>query len=259
VRLRGQKLHALSADRLERAREQLREFVGLGGLHAASASPWAGSPITTREQATRALDLVDDLALRTLEPLLDRLERACTSLGMPTPDSVHGWADRLLLWSGARDTLEHFDAELFDEDVQPLVEHLAALGEGAGARMSAAMSDGDYRGAHKRAKALQRDGVKLRKAGLLNAVQAAAEQQRQWKAAGADGTPRPPEELDAVLAGHAAVREALEELSGLAGVDVAATRARRSVSSSMLFAQTPRRSAGCRTWTACGVRSTPLV
>jgi len=222
VRLRGQKLHALTADGLERAREQLREFVGLGGLHATSASPWAGSPITTRQEVERALDLVDDLTLRTLEPLLDRLEQAGASLGMPAPDTVHGWADRLLLWSSARDSLEHFDSALFDEELTPLLQHLAPLGEGMGARMSAAMGDGEYRAAHKRAKALQREGVKLRKAGLLDALQAAADQQRQWSAGGSEGTPRPPDDLDALLAEHAAITDALTELSTLAGTDVAA-------------------------------------
>jgi very-short-patch-repair endonuclease len=221
VRLRGEKLHVLTADDLERAREDLREFVGLGGLQAASASPWAGSPLTTRQQVARALDLVDDLALRRLEPLLDRLERASASLGMTVPDTVHGWTDRLVLWSGTRDTLEHFGAELFDEDLQSLVERLAPLGEGAGTRMSAAMSDGDYRAAHKRAKSLQRDGVKLRKAGLLDALQAAADQQRQWSSAGGDVPPRALEKLDALLADHAVTMEALEELSSLAGTDVA--------------------------------------
>jgi len=222
VRLRGQKLHALTADRLERSREELREFVGLGGLQAGSASPWGGSPITTREQIQRALDLVDDLALRTFAPLLDRLEWASASLGMQAPDSVHGWADRLLLWSGSRDTLEHFEADLFDEDLLPLVERLAPLGDGVGARMSAALGDGDYRAAHKRARALQRDGVKLRKARLLDALRAACDQQNQWHAAGAEGTPRPPEELDNLLADHAVITRALDELSGLAGTDVAA-------------------------------------
>lgn len=255
VRLRGQKLHALTADRLEHAREQLREFVGLGGLHAASASAWAGSPISTREQVERALDLVDDLALRRLEPLLDRLERASASLRMPAPDSVHAWVERLLLWSGARETLEHFEPELFDEDVSALVDCLAPLGEGVGARISA-MGDGEYRAAHKRAKALQREGVKLRKAGLLDAVQAAADQQRQWNATGADGTARPPEELDGLLADHAGMNEALEELSGLVGMDVSGVRPPPSLTGSTRFVATRRRSAACLTCTVCATRST---
>jgi very-short-patch-repair endonuclease len=221
VRVRGQKLHALTADGLERVREHLRELVGLGGLHAASASPWTGSPITTRADVKRALDLVDDLALHRLESLLDQLERASDSLGMTVPDRVHGWSDRLLLWSTARETLERFESQLFDEDLTPLLEQLAPLGEGMGARMSATMGDGDYRTAHKRAKTLQRDGVKLRKADLLDALQAAADQQRQWNAVGAEGAPRPPENLDALLANHTAIIEALEELSKLAGPDVA--------------------------------------
>jgi very-short-patch-repair endonuclease len=221
VRVRGQKLHALTADGLERAREQLREFVGLGGLHAASASPWAGSPITTRAEVERALELVDDLALRSLEPLLDRLERAGTSLGMPVPDGVREWSDRLMLWSAARDTLERFEPELFEDDLAQLLERLSPLGEGVGARLSATMGDGDYRSAHKRAKALQRDGIKLRGESLLEALRAAADQQRRWSGTGAEGVPRPPEDLDALLADHAATAASLEELSRLGGTDVA--------------------------------------
>lgn len=220
VRLRGEKLHALNSDAVERAREQLRELVGLGGLHADSSSPWAGSPITTRQEVERARDLVDDLAVRTLEPILDRLEAASASLATPSPDTVSGWAARLLLWNGARDTLAHFDDDLFDVDLHALVQHLEPLGEGAGARMSARFGDGDYRAAHKRAKALQRDGVKLRKAGLLDALQAAADQQLQWRAAGGDNTPRPPEGLESLLADHGRVADALTELTCLLGTDI---------------------------------------
>ena len=160
--------------------------------------------------------------------------------------------------AASRDTLEHFDAGLFDEDLQPLAERLAPLGEGAGARMSAAMGDGDYRTAHKRAKALQRDGVKLRKAGLLDAIKAAAEQQRQWKAAGADGTPRPPERPRRT-AGRPRRRH--RDARGAVGARPARTsptaRAPPSSTGSMRSAATPRPSAGCLTCTASALRSTP--
>ena len=217
VRLRGQKLHALTADGLERAREQLREFVGLGGLHAASASPWAGSPITTREEVERALDLVDDLALRTLEPAA----RPTRTGERVARDAVAGQRARVGGPAAAVERCARHPRALRAPSCSTRTSRRWSsvsqpLGEGAGARMSAALGDGEYRAAHKRAKALQRDGVKLRKAGLLDALQAAADQQRQWHAAGADGTPRPPEDLDELLAEHAAVTEPLEELASLA-------------------------------------------
>ena len=221
VRLRGARLHALTADRIERAREDLRELVGLRGLDAVSTSPWATSPITTREQVERALELVDDLVLRRLEPLLDRLERAGEGCGMPTPDKLQDWAGRLRLWDGARETLDRFEATLFDEDVSHLVERLAPLSEGSGVRFSAALRDSEYRSAHKRVKALQREGVKLRKADLFRALEAAADQQLRWKRIGGDGHPHPPDELETLVADHAAVVEALGQLSELAGTDVA--------------------------------------
>jgi AAA domain len=222
VRLRGQRLHALTAEAKENAREQLREFVGLGGLHAASASPWSASPITSGEQVTRAVELVDHLALRTLQPLLDRLERATAAPGMPSPDHVSDWGDRLSLWSGVRESLETFKPDAFGEDLSALAERLAPLGEGMGARIGAAVGNGDYRAAHKQAKALQREGVKLRGSALLDALLAAADQQQQSNAACATVTPRPPDDLDALLGEHTTVSEALEELSALAGADVSA-------------------------------------
>ena len=217
VRLRGDNLRALTASTLERAREALREFVGLGGLQATSSSPWAGARITTRDQVQRARDLVDDLSTRSLGPLLDRLEQASNAVGIPAPATVADWADRLSLWIAVRDTLEHFDATIYDEPLDELGERLAPLGEGASARMSAAVGDGEYRAAHKRAKALQRDGVKLRKAGLLDAITAAADQQRQWRSSGAEGPPRPPDDLDELLQLYGRVAETLNELAGLLG------------------------------------------
>ena len=215
VRLRSEKLRALDPATLERAREDLREFVGLGGLSAVSSSPWARAHITTRELAQRARDLVDYLAIQSLGPALDRLEAASASVGMPTPPTIGDWEARLSLWIGVRDTLDHFDAAIFEDALTERAEKLAPLGAGSGSRMSAALGDAEYRVAHKRAKALQRDGIKLRKAGLLEAVEAAADQQAQWRASGAVTTPHPPEHLDQLLDMHSMVAGALNELNAL--------------------------------------------
>jgi len=155
--------------------------------------PWAASPITTRAEVERARQLVDDLALRRLEPLLDQLEKADASLVMPHPGAVREWAERLALWRGIRDTLELFEPALFDLDLAALSEQLTPLGEGLGARLSATMSDSGFRAAHKQVKELQREGVKLRKAALHEAVHAASDQHRRWRDADAQGTPRPPD------------------------------------------------------------------
>lgn len=216
LRLRGEKLRAFTPSTLEAARENLREFVGLGGLQAASAAAWAGAPVTTQGQVDRARDLVDVLST-SLGQVLDRLEQASDAVGMPTPASVADWPGRLSLWIAARDTLGQFDPAIFDEPLDEFAERLTPLGEGAGARMAAALGDGEYRTAHKRAKALRHDGVELRKAGLLDAIAAAADQLRQWKSAGADGAPCPPDDLDALVDLHGPVVESLEELDGLLG------------------------------------------
>ena len=93
-------------------------------------------------------------------------------------------------------------------------------------------------------------------AGLLDAVQAAAERQRQWNA---DGTPRRRGALDERLTDDAAITDALEALSGLAGADVAAD-SRLAVGDRLRALRGDAATlAGCRSCTACGGRSTTLV
>lgn len=220
VRLRGQTIRELTPERLEQLSELVREFVGLGGLRIAT-TPWAASPISEHEQVDRAVELVDDLAMRTIEPLLDALERASTSIGVQPPDDVRRWDDRLVLWRGIRETLDRFDSEVFSQDLEQLAERLAPLSQGIGSRVSARLRDPEFRAAYRLAKRLRRKGVKLRKADLHAAVRAAAEQRRRWDALEAEGTPRVPDDLDQLEAEHRAVREALTELSELAGAEVA--------------------------------------
>jgi hypothetical protein len=109
VRIRDAQLRDLTASTLERAREDLREFVRLGGLHATSSSPWAGAPITSKEQGKRARDVVDDLATRRLDPLLDALERASAHHGLTAVATMGDWAARLALWTEIRATLDLFE------------------------------------------------------------------------------------------------------------------------------------------------------
>lgn len=218
VRLRGNLLYALAADRIEAVANDLRRYVSLGGLRAAASSPWAGAAITTKPQVDRALALVDLLLGDTLAPVLDSLELACAEVDQPLPPSVTDWTARLQLWGEVRDTLEHLDASIFDDPIAPLAERLAPLGDGVGARLAAAMSDGEFRTGHKRAKALLRDGVKLRRAGLLEAIQAAADQQTRWALAVGTDAPRAPEHLDELREAHAGVEEQLRELAGLLGI-----------------------------------------
>lgn len=217
VRLRGDKLRALDAETLQRVREDLREFLTLGDLPAESSSPWAGANVTSRERAERARDLVDDLAARSLEPVLDRFEQASNAVGMPVPSSIAGWTERLAWWTGVRGTLAHFDAEIYEAHLEALTQRLAPLAGGTGARVSAALGDSKYRAAHKRAKGLLRDGVKLRNGALLDAVAAAADQKRQGQAAGAYEAPAAPADLDELLELHRRVCATLDELRKLLG------------------------------------------
>ena len=218
VRLRGAKLRALTAELLAQARENLREYVAHGGVQGDSRSPWAGATITTRERVQAAREVVDELATRTLATALDQLEQASADVQLPVPASIGEWRDRVELWGGLRDTLEHFNAELFDEPLGPLVERLAPLGEGAGARLAASLTNAEYRAAAKHVKTLQQQNAQLRKGELLAALTAAAQQQQQWSASGAIGRPQPPDGLDELVATYEPVQAKLGELAEMLGV-----------------------------------------
>ena len=138
---------------------------------AASASPWAGladhdprgGRTCARSRRRRSP------CARSSRCLTDSSRRARRS-GMPAPDTRARVGDRLLLWERRASTLEHFDAELFDDDLEPLAERARAARRGRRGDgcppPSATASTAPRTSARK---ALQRDGVKLRKAGLLDA------------------------------------------------------------------------------------------
>ncbi|MDA0160592.1 AAA domain-containing protein [Solirubrobacter ginsenosidimutans] len=224
VRLRGSVLRALTDEVLEDVRERLRDYIGLGGLRAAAASPWGGAAITTRGQVEQARDLVDLLATGLLDATLDDLEHSCAEVGLPAPTTLRGWGERIALWQAIQRTLERFEPELFEQSLDTLAEQLAPLGRGAGARLSATLGDADFRAARKQIKGLLRDGAGLGKAALLDAVSIGAEAQRQWHSAGADGPPTAPAALERMSQEHAALTERMAELEALLGVAVDGSR-----------------------------------
>ena len=217
VRLRGAQLEALDADTSEQTRETLRQYIARGGLHASSFSPWAGASITTREQVDRARDLVDQLLSGAIEGVSRQIERAARSVDQDPPAAIELWNERLVLWSGISTTHARFEASIFEEPVRPLTEALAPLGEGVGARIGSALGNSAYRAAKKRAKQLQRDGVKLRGSRLLEALRRAADEQDAWRATGAAALPRAPDTLGEVTEAHANLSSQLEELNVLLG------------------------------------------
>jgi very-short-patch-repair endonuclease len=210
LRLRGDRVRRMTSEVYERSREALREYLGLGGLRAAGSTPWAGANISERAEAERARDVVDELCSGVFDATLDALEQAS---GLPLPDTLGGWSERLELWRGVNVSLATFRPELFEQPLRTLSDQLAPLGGGAGARLSASLTDGGYRSARKFARSLLRDGVKLGNQDLYAALEAAASQQERW-----GDRPVATPDLDGLSERYASLTSQLGDIAGLLGV-----------------------------------------
>jgi very-short-patch-repair endonuclease len=220
VRFRRAELERLDSAAYEQARENLRTYVGLGGLALAdSGSPWAKATIDSTDEGRAAQDAVDALR-RALPAITARLRAAAQQTGVRDAEMLIGWQNRLELWAAAADTLACFDEGIFDLPLADCAAALAPLGEGASKRMAAAIGNGEYRAARKDVKAHLRNASAPRKAQLLAAVAAAGERAEEWaKVATADSKPLAPEDLDGLRAAYTQVTEQLAALAVRIGVN----------------------------------------
>lgn len=201
LRIRGSVLGALDATALEAAREELRDYVELGGLTLGRGlgSPWAqafrAQTITSTEQAAAALEATNALARRTLPVTVERLRGLLTECGLRPPATVDGWTELLGLLDAVAALLERCDPAIYTAGLAELSAALEPATRGPFARFGARMGNGAYRRARKDVRALWRDG-KPKTAEMHEAVIAAAAEIAAWQARSTDGgAPRLPADL----------------------------------------------------------------
>jgi very-short-patch-repair endonuclease len=207
IRFRGADLVRLDQATYLKAREDLRAWVGLGGLALADGqSPWARATVTSPGDAERALDTVETLAHHTLPAALGALDRALGETGLTRPSTLLEWRQVVALLDAVSAVNTVFDAAIWNRDVDALARALAPAGRGPLPRLAARLTSPAYRRALATLKALCRDRPP-KPAALLSACVYAAEQVRRWTEhatvpPGADATgglPRPPSDLPAVV------------------------------------------------------------
>lgn len=135
ARLRGDKLLALSRDRLQSLSDDLRRAVEAGAYVVAEAEPavkdpWYGARITTPDDVERAQTLVGELANGELESIRQRLDAVLARAGLPPARTASDWVELF-------DLLRRIDATL--GALTPAV-HLDSLGP-----FLAATGDATYR------------------------------------------------------------------------------------------------------------------
>lgn len=222
ARFRGPTLNSLDERSIEAAAENLRVYVGLGGLTLASSGlPWAGAEVTSAEQAEKLQELVDRLRHHTLPETLHRLRAAAERTGIDPPATMIGWIQVLALWTDVSETMQVFDAQVFEAPLPELVSALAPLGLGFSKRAAARVSSGAYREALKQVKALVRSDERRPQASeLLAQLSKAAGELASWDDLAVDGSPPcVPESVDAVLGAFAQLQREIGELASALKVE----------------------------------------
>lgn len=142
---------------------------------------------------------------------------AATDSGLPRPQTLTDWEEHLSYWGTVRQSLEQLQDSAYQAPLDDLVEQLAPLGEGLGARLSAGLTDSSYRTARRTAKSLLKPDVDIRAPALLDVFRDALAVRRRCEELGQTGAPKFPADLDALTTDHAALATALRELEELVG------------------------------------------
>ena len=181
TRWRGADLQRLNGDVAQRARTVLEEAVEVGDLVlGTSPSPWNDVNLPDGRAALEALDLVDkladDVSIPALREQAAKLER---DTGLPEPATLGAAASLLQLVDDVNATVSRYQAELFDEDLQALLDALQPARTGFGAAW-AWLTSSSYRRARARAVAMRTAG-KVSARQLRDEIEGAVEQVRRWR------------------------------------------------------------------------------
>jgi len=134
-------LEDLHGDALQQAFESLDAYEELGGPGiGVSSSPWARSPVVDRAVAAEAFDLLEDLRRETLPELVDALEEAAAETGASLPQNLAQARHLAELWKEVATVAEVFDAGIYAEPLDELVEATTPAAQGFFRRLMAVLS-----------------------------------------------------------------------------------------------------------------------
>jgi very-short-patch-repair endonuclease len=224
LRLTAAQLEKLDADAIDKAENDLRDFVRRGGLSLPSSnSPWRNAVFTSGEEAQIALETVEGLRRTTLPTALAALQQAAEETGLGAASTVAEWEPRLELWREVEATLADCAPGLYTLDLGALSARMAPAQRGGFSRLKASLTSSDYKAARAELQQQLNEGRKLGDCDLLARAEAAAAQQRRWRELGGRGEPSAPsaenlDELYAQLRGQFERVEALTAQSDLANV-----------------------------------------
>ncbi|WP_380174108.1 hypothetical protein ACFEMC_04785 [Kineococcus sp. DHX-1] len=213
-RLRGADLSSCARADVAGWADRLVEAVDLGAFDVGpGTTPWAGADLRTPEAAQQALERVENLIGQRLPALRALLATVCDAAGLRGAASVAEAAERTALLDGVRTTIGRFGADVFGQ----------SLGD-----VAAATATPQWRREHevrqgwmrrwrlrREARALLRPDVSAGDWATLHEwlQQARSERLRWQRVSVRDNAPVVPDDLDALIAAVAAVRQELDDLA----------------------------------------------
>jgi len=215
LRLRGETLAALTAERADEVKQWLLEGAGNPTLLLGTdPSPWNNADIGDGRRAQEALDLAKRAAFELWPEFELLLGQAVRELGVRPPGTLDEVATLLAVLRDVRRTRERYDAEIFSARPGDLAQALEPATGGPVARAWAVVSSRAYRAARQRLLALRAapaPSAALREEALL-----AEDTLQRWRALGAAS--EVPVEADGeteLAAAFAALSEATKALGAL--------------------------------------------
>lgn len=128
--LRGARLAALDADAARTARDVLAEWADLAEPFLDGRSPWTGAAVDTDAQASQALELAEGLAEDVAPLLREELDVILQATGFHRPAGVTAWTEILQLLGEVAATQERYSPEVWDLDLEALVQDLGPAENG---------------------------------------------------------------------------------------------------------------------------------
>lgn len=221
VRFRGPVLEGMGEAQLAQVVEALQDYVSRGGLVLRhSDSPWAKATVVSEEEANARRAEVEALR-RQLPELIASLDRAAAETGLPSPKTLEAWREHFGLWRRIEQSYESWQQEVFALPLEQTIASAAPLEESTMARLSATITDGEYRAAKKALRGSLREGKQLSPQELHTAAAIALELKKDCARAGlADETaPAFPAEINALQTSYEALISRLQTLAVQLGRD----------------------------------------
>ena len=213
--MRSDQARGLDRETMDQLMRVVQEWVDLGGHRLESRYPeWAGSNISSPEEAQEALGLVRDLATATLSGTRTLVFAALDEVGLAHPGTVGDWLELLQWLGGVEQFGNRFNPDVYNLDHTSLVMHLSPAGHWW--EPMASMFSANYRAVRRTVESVLRTPSKISGTDALQAVELAAQQAERWSHMRVDGGfPRVPEGLGATLAAATSLAALLSKAEGI--------------------------------------------